>query len=303
MGVSHDPALDSQPDCTDAPVPDRRLVVGAAMSLRVLDLFSGIGGMSLGLERAGMRTVAFCEITPFCRAVLRKHWPDVPIYEDVRTLSYDGAVDVVCGGYPCQPFSVAGQRRGAADDRHLWPAMLAVIKRHRPAWVLGENVAGHISVGLDAVLSDLESAGYAARSFVIPAVAVDARHRRDRVWIVANAASAGLQIGELSIFPQNSQEAGCGLVSESERCRSVMADSCCTRFEKRDTATVTDPAQHSPGSTAAAWRPWEPEPGVGRVAHGIPRRMDRLKALGNAVVPRVVEMIGRAILQAHGGRA
>ena len=118
--------------------------------LRVLDLFSGIGGFSLGLERTGgFETVAFCEIDPFCRQVLAKHWPDVPIHEDVRSLNGDaiGPVDVVCGGYPCQPFSLAGKRAGQEDDRHLWPEMYRIMDELRPAWFIGENVAGHVSMG------------------------------------------------------------------------------------------------------------------------------------------------------------
>jgi len=117
--------------------------------LNVLDLFSGIGGFSLGLERAGMRTVAFCEIEPFCQAVLRKHWPGVPIFEDVRKLTASDLsepIDVICGGYPCQPFSVAGKRLGAADDRHLWPEYFRLVKELRPAWVIGENVADALSI-------------------------------------------------------------------------------------------------------------------------------------------------------------
>lgn len=150
--------------------------------LKVLDLFSGIGGFSLGLERTGgFETVAFCEIEEFPQKVLKKHWPTVPIYDDVRTLKHDGSVDVITGGYPCQPFSLAGKREGKEDDRHLWPAMFDLIKTHRPSWIIGENVAGHISMGLDDVLADLESEDYAVRTFVIPAVAVDAKHRRDRV--------------------------------------------------------------------------------------------------------------------------
>src|SRR3990167_7230120 len=115
--------------------------------LRVLDLFSGIGGFSLGLERTGgFRTIAFCEIEPYCRAVLKKHWPDVPCFTDVRTLTACdvGAVDLICGGYPCQPFSEAGKRLGAQDDRHLWPEYLRLIQELRPTWVIGENVAGHV---------------------------------------------------------------------------------------------------------------------------------------------------------------
>jgi len=161
--------------------------------MKVLDLFSGIGGFSLGLERAGMTTVAFCEIEEFPRKVLAKHWPDVPIYPDVRELTKeqldnDGiTVDVICGGYPCQPFSTAGKRRGAEDDRHLWPEYLRLIREIKPRYVIGENVAGHISMGLDTVLSDLEGEGYTWQAFVIPACAVNAPHRRDRVWIIANS--------------------------------------------------------------------------------------------------------------------
>ena len=155
--------------------------------LKVLDLFSGIGGFSLGLERTGgFETVAFCEIEPFAQRVLKKHWPDVPCFDDVRKLTGAdiGPVDVICGGYPCQPFSSAGKRQGAADDRHLWPEFMRLVAELRPSWVIGENVAGHISMGLDDVLADLETEGYACRTFIIPACAVGASHRRDRVWTV-----------------------------------------------------------------------------------------------------------------------
>ena len=161
--------------------------------MKVLDLFSGIGGFSVGLEKAGFETVAFCEIEEYPRGVLAKHWPDIPIYRDVRELTgeqlrADGIVpDVIVGGYPCQPFSLAGVRRGEEDDRHLWPEVRRLVNEIRPAWCIFENVAGHISMGLDEVLSDLEAEDYAARPFVIPACGVDAPHRRDRVWIVAHA--------------------------------------------------------------------------------------------------------------------
>lgn len=230
--------------------------------MKVLDLFSGIGGFSYGLERlcGGFRTVAFCEIDPFCRQVLRKHWPEVPIHEDIRKLTGEqvGPVDVICGGYPCQPFSVAGKRGGAADDRHLWPEMFRLVQEVRPAWVIGENVAGHISMGLDSVLSDLEGIGYTARTFVIPACAVDAQHRRDRVWVVAHADLKGLEERE-------------GITGHDGEERQAVERSC----------------------------RWQPESGLDRVAHGVSRRMDRLRVLGNAVVPQVVEQIGRAILTAN----
>lgn len=166
--------------------------------MNVLDLFSGIGGFALGLERAGFHTSAFCEIEPYCRAVLRKHWPETPIYDDVRaltasTLSRDGIeVDVICGGFPCQPWSLAGQRKGRDDDRDLWPEMLRIIRDCSPRWVIGENVPGLDDkrfMALDGVLSDLENAGYEARPFEIPACAVDAPHKRARLFIVANASS------------------------------------------------------------------------------------------------------------------
>lgn len=166
--------------------------------MRMLDLFSGIGGISLAAEWAGIETVAFCEIEPFPQKVLRKHWPNVPIYDDVRTLTKerleaDGirAIDIVSAGYPCQPFSYAGKRRGTEDDRHLWPEVKRLLQEIRPRWFVGENVAGHITLGLDDVLSDLESLGYTAQAFVIPACSVNAPHRRDRVFIVGYAEHYG----------------------------------------------------------------------------------------------------------------
>ena len=153
-----------------------------------LDLFSGIGGFALAARWVGWETVGFCEIDPYCQKVLRKHWPDIPIYEDIRELDGRtvGHVDIITGGYPCQPFSVAGKQRGEADDRHLWPEFARLIREIRPRWVVGENVAGHISMGLDNVLADLEGFGYTWEAFVIPACAVNAPHKRDRVWVVAN---------------------------------------------------------------------------------------------------------------------
>ena len=126
--------------------------------LQVLDLFSGIGGFSLGLERTGhYETAAFCEIDPYCQKVLRQHWPHVPIHSDIKELHYDQSIDVVTAGYPCQPFSVAGKQKGAADDRHLWPEVFRIIKQARPTLFLGENVANHIHLGLDEVLHDLKA--------------------------------------------------------------------------------------------------------------------------------------------------
>ena len=158
-----------------------------------VDLFSGIGGFSLGLERTGgFKTVAFCEIEEYPRKVLQKHWPDVKQYEDIRKLNYerlkaDGidSIDIITGGYPCQPFSVAGKQKGVEDKRHLWPEYFRLIKECRPTWVIGENVSGHIKLGLDSVIEDLESENYSVRPFSISASSVGANHQRERIWIVA----------------------------------------------------------------------------------------------------------------------
>ena len=169
---------------------------GKERGMNALSLFSGIGGIDLACEWAGIKTVAFCEREPFCQKVLRKHWPNVPIYDDVCTLTKArlesdgidcGTIDLIHGGYPCQPFSYAGKRRGAEDDRHLWPEYFRLVQEIRPRWVVGENVAGHVTLGLDDVLSDLESLDYTAQAFVIPAAAVYASHRRDRIFVVAYA--------------------------------------------------------------------------------------------------------------------
>ncbi|MFW5438865.1 DNA cytosine methyltransferase [Paenibacillus apiarius] len=172
------------------------------MRMRKLSLFSGIGGIDLAAEWAGMRTVAFCEREPFPQKVLRKHWPDTPIYDDVCTLTkerleQDGiigpgrTIDIISAGYPCQPFSNAGKRRGKEDDRHLWPEVARLLSEIRPRWFLGENVAGHITLGLDDVLADLESIGYGGQTFVVPSAAVGAPHRRDRVFILGYTECVG----------------------------------------------------------------------------------------------------------------
>jgi DNA (cytosine-5)-methyltransferase 1 len=294
--------------------------------MRVLDLFSGIGGFSLGLERAGMATAAFCEIDPYCRRVLAKHWPDVPIHEDIRTLPTDGLgrIDLVSGGYPCQPFSQAGKRGGAEDDRHLWPEMHRIVATVRPRWVVAENVAGHISMGLDQVLSDLEGEGYTCWPVVVPACAVDAPHRRDRVWIVAaldDAHADGKRPHRTGVVEFGEIEPADREVGEPGSVREVLAD--VGNPDVGAAGDVADAGQPGlqigqgqgpgrPGQDAGAAAigsgdvppaRWLPEPDVGRVAHGIPKRVDRLKSLGNAVVPQIPEMIGRAIMATERNQA
>lgn len=278
--------------------------------LRLLDLFSGIGGFSLGLERTGgFETVAFCEYAEFPRKVLAKHWPNVPIYPDVRELTAErlnadglGRIDIICGGYPCQPFSYAGKREGAEDDRHLWPEMRRLVETLRPAWVIGENVAGHITMGLDDVLSDLGTLGYACQPFVIPAAALGASHRRDRVWLVAYGPlmqrnvctdyAAELMGGKQDWAGQSGDGDWSEDVADSD---SLDAQGFVAQFaneEGRPGQVFRPSGSRSDGS---GW--WSSEPAVGRMAHGVPQRVDRLKALGNAVVPQIPELIGRAILK------
>lgn len=168
----------------------------------MLSLFAGVGGLDLAASWSGIETVGFVEIDPYCQSVLKKRWPDVPIISDVRDVTADKLreigvmdgerpIDIVCGGFPCQPFSVAGEQRGQDDDRYLWPEMCRVINELRPTWVVGENVIGIINLALDDVLSDLEAIGYTAWTFDIPACAQDGRHARHRVFIVGNTEHHG----------------------------------------------------------------------------------------------------------------
>jgi len=169
--------------------------------VKVGSLFSGIGGFDLGLERSGMEITWQVEIDPFCNKVLAKHWPNVKRYGDIKNVTNLEPVDLICGGFPCQPYSCAGKRKGKDDDRALWPEMLRVVSEVKPRWIIGENVAGFIDMGLDDCISDLENQGYEVQAFIIPACAVNAPHRRDRVWICAHSlmcehGAGNRQIGE-----------------------------------------------------------------------------------------------------------
>lgn len=352
--------------------------------MRHVDLCSGIGGFALGFEWAGLsRPVMFCDIEPWSRKVLAKHWPDVPIEEDVKVLANDptkipagGANTILTAGYPCQPFSQAGKRRGEEDDRHIWPYIREIVAQKRPAWCVFENVYGHVSMGLDTVLSNLEADGYATRAHIVPACGVDAPHRRDRVWIIARnvgntehdgqfaepqlrsdaAASdkwrseeqkkaeqsartdrpidgASLRRGQ-SKGEQNpireearpadvgntksigrhgwAEEAGrAGQTHQPDEPRpevwgkpsgsgedvadtsSIGPQGCAEEPIQGFTRKPRQSVRGSKGNPAL----WPTEPAVGRVAHGIPRRVDRIKGLGNAIVPQIAMQIGIAIRQ------
>ena len=314
--------------------------------LRVLSLFAGIGGFDLGLERTGgFETVAFCEIEPFAVKVLNKHWPKVPVYGDVRELTAermraDGIVpNVIVGGFPCQDISLAGKGAGLAGERSgLWGEYARLIGEIRPSYVIVENVAALLSRGIGDVLGDLAALGYDAEWHCIPASAVGAPHRRDRIWILAYPQ-----------FVEQRQDAlqdGCGLGLEREAagergegpgsvagCGGFLADAAgerrgearqhqCGRSAKQiasGSPTLPDPypfdAQGIIGRRndtiirreqierqarlcggAGEHQDWTAEPAVGRVAHGVPDRVGQLRAYGNAVVPQIPELIGRAIL-------
>ena len=384
------------------------------MKLNHLDLFSGIGGFSLGLEATGgFETKAFCDIEEYPRQVLQKHWPHVKQYKDIKELTYDklkadgiDSIDIITGGYPCQPFSVAGKQKGVEDPRHLWPEYFRLVKECRPTWVIGENVSGHIKLGLDSVIEDLESENYSVRPFSISASSIGANHQRERIWIMAysecnynfnkeqringeekeisrehreNDSTSWKSSGTNTIRKTNNshvENPGCTqwpraelreenenetreadanqhqrssspsgfdvADTESERLqrgqwnnqgegREVLSserqDGNKIRSETGRTNRIsTQENVPNPGSSRRetgiseeryreegnteesnndsdrrrGWQRennWAIEPDVGRVAHGIPKRVDRLKSLGNSLVPQIPYYIGQTILE------
>lgn len=249
--------------------------------LRVLDLFSGIGGFSLGLKRTGgFDTVAFCEIEDFPRRVLAKHWPEVPIYEDVRTLTADTlrrdgiAVDVITGGFPCQDISIAGPGEGLAGKRSgLWFEYLRLIDEIRPAYIIIENVRALLTRGLVAILQGLGKVGYDAEWHCIPASYVGSLQNRDRVWIIAYPCKDGKQ-GLFKRFDP-------GAVRQGWACSQADL-----------------PNVYSRPFDGTNW----PQPLIRGGSKRFPDWVDRIGACGNAVVPQIPEMIGNAILQAEAAK-
>jgi DNA (cytosine-5)-methyltransferase 1 len=368
--------------------------------MKVLDLFSGLGGFSLGLERIGKyRTIAFCEMDKYCKLVLQKHWKGVKIYNDVKEITKerfeaDGIEfpEIITGGFPCQPFSVAGKQKGTSDDRHLWPEMFRIIKEFKPRWVIGENVPGIINIQdgmvFETVCTNLESEGYEVQTFNIPASAVGAPHQRKRIWIVAHAkryneiqqiqrsdgvqdqiqSKCGQEDSASRVFSRTSsirqtnhrhedvedsrrtlrQRPSIGEENENETRKEdanqhqrssspsesdvANADSRLSNGTQEEIQTRGDASNISSeklsntdserlegqrqssgqfsqkfftsnnsegqqGSMDQGW--WSVEPNVGRVAHGVPGRIHRLKALGNSIIPKIAEEIGKAIMKAE----
>ena len=327
------------------------------MALTVGSLFSGIGGLDLGLERAGMRVIWQSEIDPYACKVLSKHWPEVVNHGNIKEINWQEVErpDVICGGYPCQPFSQAGKRRGEEDPRHLWPWVREAISQLRPKYAILENVRGHLSMGGLSVIAELASIGYDAEWRVVSAASVGANHRRDRIVIVAYPNNSRDRTprrdidGHGQAFEQGrkdiSQFGSCGCssnVADSDcckpsyggQCQTVPSESAGRRNDRsgsgshigqislgitRQTCEAISndererDGQHWVSSNArqedrrriyngrgeegyVGWQWWEIEPNVGRVANGISSRVDRLRGLGNAVVPQVAEVIGRLVI-------
>lgn len=334
-------------------------------NMKFISLFAGIGGFDIGLERAGMECVGQVEIDEFCLKVLKKHWPHVKRLNDIREVKGDefGRVDLVCGGFPCQPFSVAGKRKGTDDNRHLWPEMLRVIQAVKPTWVIAENVRGLLTIEqgmvFEQVCVDLEATGYEVQPVIIPACAVDAPHRRDRVWFVAysnnarNRTPSGrldrnwqTEIGEreqsqlesrrhsenvantrhrtarrakdgLNRQQQNSKTEKIGtakrhgLTNSSEDAANAddqRCEECHVSAEhevQRRNCWRDDEGRSVPGSWQAELPVCVVDDGIsgrlvkyrGRTSKSKDNQVKKIKALGNAVVPQVVEVLGRIIMK------
>ena len=319
------------------------------MTLTVGSLFSGIGGLDLGLERAGMNVIWQSEIDPYASRVLKKHWPEVPNHGNIKDIRWGDVVspDVICGGYPCQPFSTAGKRQGTDDPRHLWPWVQEAISELRPRYAILENVRGHVSLGLSTVLGEMASIGYNAEWQIVSAASVGAPHRRDRVIIVAypceqfehgrghfNGQSAPRQrqaiqepssgsnslstdtIGQLANTNSERHLHGHSQIFTADRWINALgyiaagspdvANTDAWETSRRlrgvstDTGQVREQRDNPRGEESHASRQWWAiEPELGRVANGVPNRVDRLRGLGNAVVPQVAELVGRMVMEHH----
>ena len=293
------------------------------MELNVLDLFSGIGGFSVGLEATGkFKTIGFCEQDKFCHKVLHKHWSDVPIYEDIKKL--DGAnikADVIVGGFPCQSFSIAGKQKGKDDERYLWDEMFRVIKEVQPRWVIGENVQNLINISngeiLQGIHNDLESENYEVQTFNISASSQGAWHKRSRVWIVAaNTKCLGFSKGSKKSEKFKGEEASNKYINSNQRSQ---LSSTSNQVELSNTKSIrpqghelqhnlengkklTEQLCQTDTKKQPTW--WEIESKLFGIPNGICTTMDknranRIKALGNSIVPQIARELGLAIMEAE----
>ena len=300
--------------------------------MKVLDLFSGIGGFSLGLERAGMETVAFCEIEDYPRKVLAKHWPQVPCASDVKKLTYQdgglydngkeiyrGSADVICGGFPCQDISVAGNQKGIGEGTRsgLWSECARLLREVRPKYAIFENVtallSGERGRWFQRVLWDISEIGYDAEWHCIPASELGANHHRDRVWIIAypnNNGSTTSEKREVINKRDGSNTKGSKPASELEGLRSAGVNENVAHSERQRQQGQGEYGRRISKAAIEDWKAgradnqsergggiWDVEPLLDRVVDGVPNRAHRIKALGNAVVPQIPELIGRSIME------
>jgi len=248
---------------------------------KILDLFSGIGGFSYGFEMANLgETIAFVEKDKFCQKVLRKHWKDVPIIDDIRKVNGKdfGTATIISGGFPCQPFSVAGKRKGKDDDRYLWDETIRVVAECKPRWFIGENVDGIVNIFNGTILrqiqEDLEKEGFQVQCLVIPASSIGAWHQRKRVWIIGQNVSDSIKHGlEIPVIQSNN-------IQTSKAKKNVYGS-----FEKQQT-----------------W--WQAQSELCGVPNGVSYELDkgranRIKSLGNSIVPQIAQLIGESILKAE----
>jgi DNA (cytosine-5)-methyltransferase 1 len=275
--------------------------------MRFISLFAGIGGLDLGLERAGMECVAQVEIDDFCQKILTKHWPDVPKFKDVRDVGKHNlpAADLIAGGFPCQPHSLAGKRKASIDNRDLWPEFARIVREYEPEWVMGENVPGLLSSDagrfFGGVLRDLAASGYDVEWQSLPAAAFGAPHIRERIFIVAHNkgivtnASRKPFILEQFTRKENSEFTwSCtnrnASNPDADRCDQMEQHDSCREKRKR--------SEYQTLQRSSTWEWWPTQSPVCGGNDGVPNRVDRLRALGNAVVPQVAEFIGRCIMEA-----
>lgn len=255
-----------------------------------IDLFSGIGGFAYAIDQVFHEEEiqhTFVENDSFCKAVLKKHWPEAEYHSDVKKYRPTGTAFIVTGGFPCQPFSKAGKQKGTDDDRWLWPEMYRIIRQQQPSWVVAENVTGIINLALEKVLSDLEAANYTHQTFIIPACAVGAPHQRDRVWIVAHSNS------------ERKSNVTLGKGKKLEQRSFIDADTVRVGL-KRGVKKTTSKQRSLQRTTERIFEEWRggwniSEPAVLRVDDGVSRRLDRIRSLGNSIVPQVAMEILKVI--------